>query len=141
MKRGRGRPPIAFEFSPYWAKRIYRERREALEDLRRRSGKLRSGRPDGLMIDPLYSIDGRAHPLVIPAHRIAEEADQVTETARKLGRKMKRREAVYEALLTLLDRFGKRDRIIRNPFLLETALRLDREYRRTVAAMETGRAE
>jgi hypothetical protein len=63
------------------------------------------GRPEGLTIDLLYAIDGQSHRLVIPVHRIAEEANELTEDAAEHGGPLKQRDAVWRALRHLLARF------------------------------------
>lgn len=132
MKRGRGRPAIPFDFSPYWAKRSIREQEERLDEWRRQNGELHAGTPAGLRVESRFPTEtslGRkiTKPLVIPYGRIVLEIDVLRDNAQSEGRRLSEKAATLIALQNILARFGRQNHA---EHLLDTALRQIRQYRR-----------
>lgn len=128
MKRGRGRPPIPFDFSPYWAERIYRERGESLREWQRKAGILKAGQPKGFRVPGCN--DEACRPAIIPYSRICLEVDVMLDLAGEKGKRLSEREAVLVALTKLTKRFGCLFRPAPNDLSVETTLRKIRAYRK-----------
>ncbi len=127
MKK-RGRPPIPFTFSKYWANRIYRERLQQQQQHRRSIGMLRRGPHGGLCVDREYRFpDGRVGPLRIPTSRLQLRVDVLQEQAQENGEKLTTKAATRKALFVTLKQYGKENL---TDYLLPEALDLLRRYRK-----------
>ena len=122
MSKGRrGRPPIKFDFSEYWAGRIYRERREQVKAIQRTAGTLRAGHPKGLQADCKSGLK------VIQIPRLSLEVSALMGTAQKKGRPLSIAAATLAALKKLLRRLDCENMA---EFLLEPALHRVRTAKR-----------
>lgn len=130
-KRKRGRPPIAFDFSNYSIKRSFREHDARLKQHQRDAGILKAGRPKGLLVDKNYGTrTGNKivkQPLIIPAGRLALGVEVRIENAREAGKYLSLKAATLETLRSVLLRF---DRVQLAEYLLDTTMRLLRDYRK-----------
>ncbi len=123
MKK-RGRPPIPFSFSKYWANRIYKERSRQQQRLL----SPRRGPRGGLLVDREYRYpDGKVGPLRIPASRLQLRVDVLQEQAQENGEKLTIKAATRKALYVTLKRYGKENL---TDYLLPEALDLLRRYRK-----------
>jgi hypothetical protein len=129
MKRGRGRPPTPFDLhTPDCVERIYRQRKEALSEWRRKAGILKAGQPKGFRVPGCKDDAGR--PAIIPYSRICLEVDVMLDLVAENGKRLSEREAVRAALAQLMKRFGFMQKLYPGDLAVETALRKIRAYRK-----------
>lgn len=127
-KPKRGRPPIPFDFSPYSAKRSYRQHAEFIRELQRKNGTLKAGRPPGFRVP--NSKGENKSPATVPYSRICLEVAVMLDRARDAGVRLTEREAVMKALAKLTKRFGCDLRLQPKDPAVETTLNKIRAYRR-----------
>mgnify|MGYP001191500213 CR=1 FL=1 len=120
-KRKRGRPPLAasFDFTEWWAKRIYAERAAAIEAAKPKT----IGRPRLATIGK--SRGGQIHR--VPVEHVAQAADEITAESPA----MTRRDALWTALLEMLADRNVPERGART--VLDNICRLDRMRRKIPA--------
>lgn len=120
-KRKRGRPPLAasFDFTEWWAKRIYAERAAAIEAAKPKT----IGRPRLVKIG--RSRDGQTHRA--PVEHVTQAANEIMAECPT----MTRRDALWTALLEILAEHDIPERGART--VLDNIRRLDRMRRKLPA--------